>query len=141
MTHALTSIVAGAGSPKVVFFGYSGGGALAMLIAERVEQTTAVVTIAANLDPDAWTAHHGFTSLHGSLKPVERAPLPPRITQVHYLGAKDSVVPPHLFADSMAGSPGTDVIVVENFTHTCCWVELWPEVLDHVDARLRRPQP
>lgn len=140
MTHALTSILAEADSPKVVLFGYSGGGALAMLIAERVEQTTAVVTIAANLDPDAWTAHHGFTPLRGSLKPVERAPLPARVAQLHYLGAKDSVVPPHLFADSMASSPGTEVIVVANFTHVCCWVELWPEVLDHVDARVWGPQ-
>ena len=42
------------GYDRVVWVGHSGGGALAMLLAERVPETTAVVTIAADLDTEAW---------------------------------------------------------------------------------------
>ena len=39
-----------------------------MLIAERLENVTAVVTIAANLDTDAWTEHHKYLPMSQSLK-------------------------------------------------------------------------
>ena len=44
-----------------------------MLLAERLEMTQAVVTIAANLDTDAWTELHGFSALEGSLNPAASA--------------------------------------------------------------------
>lgn len=138
MTDALKRVLAEASATDVVFFGYSGGGTLAMLIAERVEQTRAVVTVAANLDTDTWTAHHGYTALHGSLNPVKRLSLPAEVTQLHYLGANDSAVPPHLFDDWLHSRthPTTRVTVVPNYTHACCWEDLWPEVLDQVQTAI-----
>ena len=39
---------------EIVWFGYSGGGALAVLLALRFPQSVAVITVAANLDIDGW---------------------------------------------------------------------------------------
>ena len=50
---------------EVVLLGHSGGGAMALLIAEQLPNVTAVVTIAGNIDTEAWTQHHGYTPLYG----------------------------------------------------------------------------
>jgi len=44
---------------ELVFLGHSGGGTLAMLIAPYFDETVAVITLAANLDINAWADHHG----------------------------------------------------------------------------------
>ena len=49
-----------------MLFGYSGGGALAMLLAQHVPETRGVVTIAGNLDTDAWADYHGYSPLTDS---------------------------------------------------------------------------
>ena len=50
---------------EVTFVGYSGGGVLAVLIAERLDNVAGVITVGANLDTDAWTEHHGYLPLTG----------------------------------------------------------------------------
>lgn len=108
------------GSRQLVLIGHSGGGTLAMLLAPRFEETTAVITIAANLDVDAWTSLHRYLPLHESLNPMELPPLPPRIRQMHLAGGKDDNVPPRLIANA---------IVFPHFDHHCCWVREWPRIL------------
>lgn len=48
---------------RLVLLGHSGGGTLAMLLAQRMEEVVAVVTVAANLDHRAWTSARGFFPL------------------------------------------------------------------------------
>ncbi len=114
---------------RVTWFGYSGGGTLAMLLAPRVPETRAVVTVAANLDVAAWTRRHGVPPLDGSLDPAREPPLPARIVQRHWVGGADPEVPP----DTVRRVAGTALVVVPRFDHVCCWQEIWPEVL--ADAR------
>ncbi|MFM8353661.1 MAG: alpha/beta fold hydrolase, partial [Gammaproteobacteria bacterium] len=80
---------------EIVLIGYSGGGALAVLVADRLPEVSAVVTLAANLDTDAWAAHHGYSPLVGSNNPAA-LPTLPRVPQRHYTGAADRNVPPEL---------------------------------------------
>ena len=54
---------------SIVLIGHSGGGTLAVLLAPRIEDVSGVVSIAANLDIDAWADHHNYDRLTGSLNP------------------------------------------------------------------------
>ena len=70
MTEAVRTTARRANAQKVRLVGYSGGGVLAVLIAERLDNVAAVITVGANLDTDAWTRHHGYLPLSGSLNPA-----------------------------------------------------------------------
>lgn len=105
---------------RLVLIGHSGGGTLAMLLAPQFDETTAVITIAANLDIDAWTAHHGYSRLDGSLNPASLPPLRDSIQQIHLAGGRDQVVPPHLIPNAT---------VYPRFTHGRGWQREWPRIL------------
>ncbi|MEQ1837062.1 MAG: hypothetical protein ABL858_01780 [Candidatus Nitrotoga sp.] len=112
----------------IILLGYSGGGSLAMLLAERLPQTKAVVTLAANLDTAAWAALHE-DQLSQSLNPATRPPLPAHIKQMHYAGGEDDNVPPDLIRNAIARQPKPGFKVFEKFDHRCCWQDAWHEVL------------
>ena len=112
---------------RIVWFGYSGGGALAMLLAARVPETAGVITVAADLDIDAWTDARGFDRLTGSLNPARQPPLADAIVQHHYAGAHDDVVPPSVTAKGVRRP--ADLTIVRDYDHHCCWEKLWPQVL------------
>jgi pimeloyl-ACP methyl ester carboxylesterase len=119
-----------------VLIGYSGGGALAMLVAERVANVSAVVTIAGNLDTEAWTRLHAYSPLSGSLNPARRAPLPSRIAQLHLTGGKDKNVPVALIEPVVRRQPHAELRVYDDADHGCCWAREWPRVLEDI-ARQR----
>ena len=121
---------------EISLYGHSGGGALAMLLAARLPAVARVVTIAANLDTAAWTRYHDYSPLRGSLNPVMRR-LPASVSQFHYLGADDRIVPTGIFPFANR-PPGIKVKVVAGQTHTCCWVRQWPDILDETDPAMTR---
>lgn len=119
----------------LVLVGYSGGGALAMLIAPKLSKLSALVTIAANIDTDAWVAHHGYAPLSESLNPALQPALDRSIRQFHYFGANDANVPIALMRAALARESAPQVKVVEGFDHECCWPQLWQtEMQEIVDA-------
>ena len=118
---------------EIIFIGFSGGGTLAMLLAERFPQTGKIITIAGNLDPDAWTEHHGYSKLSHSLNPAHRPPLDANIFQLHLVGENDSKVPPALIRAAVAQQANTHITEISNFDHSCCWQNIWPLVLDSLD--------
>jgi dienelactone hydrolase len=142
MAAALRRILAGSGAPRVVLVGYSGGGTLAWLMAPQIPGTVAVVTVAANLDTDAWSALHGYTPMAGSLNPASQPPLPAGIEEVHYAGARDRNVPPAIAESFRRRHEAARVVVVDDFDHECCWAARWPELLDRAlaAAPIRAPR-
>lgn len=121
------------GFDEVAIFGHSGGGALALLIAEQVPEVKTIVTLAGNLDTDAWIRHHAFSPLYTSLNPAGRESLPASITQVHYLGGQDRNIPPELNAGWINGQKNSFGIAVADYSHSCCWRELWPSILSSLN--------
>jgi hypothetical protein len=130
MATASRRVLAARGAEQIVWLGYSGGGVLAMLLAARVPETIGVITVAANLDVQAWTARQRSSPLTGSLDPARQPSLPARVYQRHYAGGRDRTVPVEV-----AGGAG--LIVVPEYDHRCCWTALWPSILADLERQDR----
>ena len=136
MATALRRIASERGVQQLVLIGHSGGGTLAMLLAERLPGVRAVVTVAGNLDVAAWTRHHGSAPLQGSLDPATRSPLSRELVQLHLVGGHDDQVPPDVTAPMIARQPSATRRLFPTFDHHCCWASAWPAVLADLDQRL-----
>lgn len=132
MAQALEAIVLAHGYRQCVLIGYSGGGTLAMLLAERVANVLAVVTVAGNLDPHAWAKHHDYSPLLTSLNPAQRPPLPEQIYQLHLAAEDDDIVPAEISRAALIKQPGAEFRLIPDYDHVCCWHELWPSVLSEL---------
>jgi len=129
MDAALRSYLSTRSFQRIVFIGYSGGGTIAWLMAERFPETSAVVTVAANLDVDYWTNIHGYSPLTGSLNPALRSPLSSAVRQLHYVGGRDQNVPPSVVHSFAMRHPEARVVQLRDFDHKCCWIQEWPQLL------------
>jgi pimeloyl-ACP methyl ester carboxylesterase len=123
---------------EMILFGYSGGGTLAMLVAERLVFVQGVVTVAGNLDIDAWADHHAYSPLTESINPATRPPLRKDIFQFHVIGEQDEVVPPHLVEAALKRQSEITSVRIENVDHQCCWEDLWPGILRKVTHALEQ---
>jgi pimeloyl-ACP methyl ester carboxylesterase len=111
-----------------VLIGHSGGGTLAMLLAERLEPRV-VVTLAGNLDVATWCARHGYSPLTGSMDPARRPPLPASVKQLHVVGSEDQVIPPTTVEAVAARQPNARVLVLAGVDHRHGWEQVWPSIL------------
>jgi len=82
--------------------GYSGGAAVALLVASKREDINYITTIAGNLDPSFWTQYHHINSLTGSLNPVNYAKKLEKIPQYHLIGQNDNIMPKKVFDSYMS---------------------------------------
>jgi pimeloyl-ACP methyl ester carboxylesterase len=80
------------GAKRLVLIGYSGGGALVVLLAARRNDVMAVITVAANLDLGYWTKRDGLTPLSGSLDSADAASSLGKLPQIHFTGGQDKAV-------------------------------------------------
>jgi len=126
----LRSEAARSGAARLELFGHSGGGTLAVLLAQRLEPVTRVVTVAANLDLAAWCQLHDFSPLAGSISPVDEPPMRNGVTMLHLVGGRDTNTPPWMVLDAARARGGEPVRVIEGFDHACCWESLWKDILE-----------
>jgi len=130
---AIDRIKARVAAKQIRLVGFSGGGVLAALVSARRSDVFSLVTVAAPLDLDAWTSHHNATPMHGSLRPTDNLQSLRQISQIHFSGSDDRIVPLSVLRSYLAklGS-SLDVRVVEipNFNHQCCWADQWASILE-----------
>lgn len=116
------------GAIRLTLVGYSGGGAVAALLAARRSDIDRLITVAGNLDHQAWTRLHRVEPLNGSLNPADDAGKLLHVRQWHFVGSGDRSVPPGLavtFAERFPPDQRPTVIVMPGFNHQCCWVDEW----------------
>jgi pimeloyl-ACP methyl ester carboxylesterase len=123
--------MAGAGSVSLV--GYSGGGAVAALIAARRGDVISLRTIAGNLDCDVVNKYNNVSPLKGSLNPADIAGRLKGLPQRHFVAYNDKIVPlsaSESFADKAGDVKHESVTVVMGVTHYSGWDAKWPGLLD-----------
>lgn len=123
------------GFPRVELVGFSGGGALALLIASRRSDVISIRTVAANIDTQAFNELHRVSNntVSGSLNPVTIAASVSAIAQNHFVGMEDDNVP-RLVAESfvkhLPDGHCAKIIDVEDTDHFNNWQRLWPQLLE-----------
>ena len=135
MDAALSQLKTRAQAAHIELIGYSGGGAIAMLLAARRDDVTHLTTIAGNLDTLFWANWHDITPLKESLNPADHWRALVGVPQIHYVGENDRIVPPAVTQAYLARVTDVkvphaqvpDVHIVPHFDHHCCWVTQWPD--------------
>jgi pimeloyl-ACP methyl ester carboxylesterase len=134
MSAALKCVLEGLPSLAITFIGHSGGGTLALLLAERFPNTRAVVTLAGNLDHRAWTDSHGYTPLTLSLNPTDRPALAPNVKELHVVGGADRNISFAMGRRYFAAHAHARVLRIDDLEHTGGWRRHWPGILRSLDA-------
>jgi hypothetical protein len=120
---------------KISLFGFSGGGTLAMLIAPFISEIDTVITLAGNLDTDAWIAYHDYAPLTGSLNPSTKSPLPTHIKQLHLLAKRDKNMPAEIIKSAVKRQNNAQILILDYADHHCCWVKNWKKILGTLHSK------
>ena len=117
---------------NIELVGYSGGGALAALLAATRDDIYSLRTVAGNLDHQAFTKHHGVTPMSDSLNPADFPVTLSKIPQIHFVGGRDKVIPKKIAMNYLEeiGSPKcAQLMVIKDATHHQGWTEKWEDLL------------
>ena len=119
-------------SKEINLIGYSGGAAIAVIIAARRNDVMSLRTIAGNLDPEAVNRYHRVSPIGSTSNPTEFAAKIAYIPQRHFVSASDSVVPISItesFARKIDDQRYESITIVEGTSHTTGWQKAWPSLL------------
>ncbi|MDE1149896.1 MAG: alpha/beta hydrolase [Azospirillaceae bacterium] len=128
---ALDQLKARSHAGRLVLVGYSGGGGLVALLAERRADVVGLVTVAGNLDVGLWVQTLELAPLSASLDPVTDAAKLSRLPQVHFNGANDKVIDGAIARSFVAHQPqpaSARIVTVPGQDHNCCWAKAWPDL-------------
>lgn len=116
----------------ITLVGYSGGGSLAVLVASRLPAVSQVITLAANLDTQAWAVqHHSVNALSNSLNPADlmaKQGPPLAFKGWHFLGLQDEIVPPRSLKHLQAEAQPSQTWCYLEGAHTETWPTVWPQI-------------
>jgi alpha/beta hydrolase fold len=121
-----------AGNQKIDLIGFSGGGGIAVLVAARNKQVRSILTLAGNLNHQAFQKFHKFRPMIGSLNPIDFAMKINTIPQLHISGGHDKIVPAFIADDYIKASGNSKCVKREVFsepTHIKKWDKYWKDIL------------
>lgn len=117
---------------KIHLVGYSGGGAVAALVAARRNDVVTLRTVAGNLDHAELSRLHDVSPMAGSLNAADVAASLSNLPQLHLVGGRDKVVPVRIaqsYAARQSSPHCTRVVAVEGADHENGWVDAWRQWL------------
>ena len=128
MNNGVSQLKATFRAQSLTLVGYSGGAAIAALIAARRDDVIELITVAGNLDHAAWTSYHNLLPLTGSLNAADVSAKLIGVKQRHFLGRQDSIIPPvlgNLWPPELRGAQDSNLRIIDGFDHACCWERDW----------------
>ncbi|MEA9982663.1 alpha/beta hydrolase [Herbaspirillum sp. RTI4] len=131
MNQAVTHYAAKVPGQRIHLVGYSGGGAVVVLVAVRRSDVASLRTVAGNLDHAEVNRLHRVTAMPESLNAIDVAQRVASIPQIHFSGADDTVVPPVIAQRFVAAAAGqcAQRRIVSGMSHESRWERLWPDLL------------
>lgn len=129
--EAVRSLISQYKAPSAELVGYSGGAAVALLVALNVPEISKVYTVAGVLDHKAWTSLHHDSPLNGSLNPADFKQQLKDLPQIHFSGGEDKVVPVSLTEEFVysLNSDKAELIIVSDASHNKGWTDIWQKLM------------
>ncbi|CAK9889642.1 MULTISPECIES: alpha/beta hydrolase [Pseudomonas] len=128
LSEALDRLKQRVGNRQFELVGYSGGAALAVLLAAQRDDVAQIQTIAGNLDPGLWVQLKGLSPLNGSLDPMVYRDRLKSLPQRHLLGGADKMITGDISA-SFRGTSGSSRcnqrVIIPAATHEQGWEAAW----------------
>lgn len=144
LSEALDQLQRRHGNRDFELIGYSGGGALALLLVAVRDDIAQVQTLAGNLSPRRWAQRLELAPLHGSLEPLDFAERLRALPQRHLAGSEDQVVPASLLEAYAARLGPADCLELQRLggvDHHAGWLERWRRWRDRpIECRTIRGQ-
>lgn len=131
MQEAITQLSRRLHRQPIHLIGYSGGGAIAVLVAANRSDIASLRTVAGNLDHVRVNSLHAVSQMPESLNAIDVASQVANIPQIHFSGAKDSVIPPDIARTFVATVASTcaSTRVIQQANHEQEWVNVWRTLL------------
>ena len=136
LNQALDSIAARVPGQKMNLVGYSGGAALAVLVAAQRSDIASLRTVAGNLDDEYVNRLHGVSAMPESDNAIDVATRVAGIPQIHFSGGDDTVVPPDVAQRFIAAEAGhcAQARSIAGVGHARGWLEAWPRLVQSVPS-------
>jgi hypothetical protein len=130
MCSAANRIAGELGAGTVSLIGYSGGGAVVVGMSACTEKLASVTTIAGNLDPEAWTGHHGYSTLNDLAPLAKVSTRQEQVDQIHWQCRDDHNIPPSITDAYFVARDGAIRHIVDSCSHSTGWERHWPQIID-----------
>jgi len=121
-----------AGATAIELVGFSGGGAVAVLVAARRTDVTSIRTVAGNLDHVILNQRKRVSPLSGSLNAADVAEHVSTIPQIHFVGAEDNIIGTYVaesYRSRVAARNCIAIQTVSGASHGDDWEDMWPRLL------------
>lgn len=108
--------------------GYSGGGAIASILAAQRKDVASLVTVAGNLDHETLNRLHHVSPMPDSLNPIDFADKLKKLPQIHYSGEEDKIVLPEItkkFIRRVNNAHCVTFYPVKDASHAHGWLSHW----------------
>lgn len=131
INQAVTQYAMQVPGQRLHLVGYSGGAALAVMVAAQRSDVASLRTVAGNLDTVEVNRLHAVSPMPESHNAIDFARQVAGIPQIHFSGADDTVVPALIAQRFIAASASTcaQARIIPGMTHDGDWARLWPSLL------------
>ncbi|MEI6068740.1 MAG: hypothetical protein WCP96_15465 [Methylococcaceae bacterium] len=135
MNQAVSSFIQKTHARKINLIGYSGGAAVAALLAARRYDVISLRTVAGNLDHNFVNHYHQVDAMPESLNPVDISEKLTALPQLHFVGISDEVIPKQVALrfierqqSQSSPTPCAGLMMVAA-GHQDNWIQQWPQLL------------